>query len=124
MTIREALDTLDRQVDNTIPLADKLVWLNRVEQELAVTLLGLYDIPGYRGFTPFQDGTDPDTRLQAPEPFCELYRRYLELQVYSVLQEPARYNAAAVRYNAVLQAYHDYITRTYRRKDPSRLKLY
>ena len=113
MTIKELMEYVDRMVPNQLEHIDKLQWLNDVEgliyREIILTHVGAADIP----YTKYDSDTDPDTPLLAPEPYCDVYRFYLESKVAQANGEMNRYNNAATSFNAAWQTFQDYWNRTH-----------
>lgn len=115
MTIKDAVDVIDRQVVNQLPLEDKIHWLSDLDRNIwnnfIITHDCGYDAPPY--FGGYDMDTDIDTELLAKPPYDEVYRWYLEMQIHGVNNEQMRYNAAAEKYNYALEALGDVINRSY-----------
>ena len=111
MTIDEAIAAADRLVPNPLARTDKLRWLSELDGWLAAVLRPYGVLPA--AFDGYDDNTDGETSLLLRLPDDDVYRHYLELQIYSALYETTRANAAAARYNAALQDALDHVTRTH-----------
>ena len=85
MTIREALETVDRLKPNQYGSADKLRWLS--------------DLDG--------------TVLLIAWPYDEIYRWYLEMKIDDANGEMTKYNNSAAKYNMYYQAYQNACNRAH-----------
>jgi len=107
MTIREAIDRLDRLTPNQYDNEEKVRWLSELDgvahREILTQLEG--DVPEFSGY-----GTDCDmdgTELLIPWPYDEIYRWYLEMKIADANGEIARCNNAAAKYNQYYTAYEN-----------------
>lgn len=98
MTIAQAVSQLDELTPNPFSREEKLLWLSRAEA--AVCRIAGEALPS------FTADTDPDTPLFAPEPYDELYLRYLQAQVCLEQGEIGRCNNAMALYNNALAQFH------------------
>lgn len=64
-------------------------------------------------FSGYDDSTDLNTELLVPEPFDEMYLRWLESQIDYYNGEYGKYNNAIVMYNAAYEAYRNEYNRTH-----------
>ena len=107
MTIREAIDQLDRLEPNQYDNEEKVRWLSELDgiahREILSELEGqALDFSGY--------GTDCDmdgTQLLIPWPFDEIYRWYLEMKIADANGEIVRCNNAAAKYNQYYTAFEN-----------------
>ena len=79
MTIREALETVDRLKPNQYGSADKLRWLSELDGAVYREILTQHemDVPAFAGYTPEADLDG--TVLLIAWPYDEIYRWYLEM---------------------------------------------
>ena len=102
MTIDQALHTVDELKPNQIEKARKVAWLSKLDQRIYKELMCTHtrksaeEVPDE--FSGYDQYTDPDTVLLAPEPFDEVYRFYLEMHIDLVNQEYDKYNNSAQLY--------------------------
>ena len=112
MTINSAIEAVDTLQPNAFSRAEKITWLSRAEGIVKTMILDTcQDAPEFSGYTP---ETDPDTALLVPEPFDELYLRYLQAQMDSANGELTHYANAAALFNTALQAYRNHYIRTHK----------
>lgn len=124
MTIREALETVDRLKPNQYGSADKLRWLSELDGIVYREILRPLEIaaPPFAGYAP---ETDLDgTVLLIAWPYDEIYRWYLEMKIDDANGELTKYNNSAAKYNMYYQAYQNACSRTYMpRSEASHFKL-
>ncbi|MBR5948259.1 MAG: hypothetical protein IKZ82_06370 [Clostridia bacterium] len=109
MTIREAITITDKLVPNQYTEAEKIMWLSMldglVHREVILTHVGA--APGTEAFKGYTEFTDIDTELLVPYPYDEIYRWFLEMKIDETNGEAVKYNAAAAKYNTLLETYAD-----------------
>ncbi len=92
MTAAQAIAAMDELTPNSYGFSQKLAWLRRVEQSVCQAL----------GIIP--SCLEEQTDLEAPEPYSELYVRYMQAQIFLEAGEITRYNNAMALYNNALAA--------------------
>ncbi len=131
MTIREAIETVDRLTPNQYENIDKVRWLSELDgvvyKEIICTHLTQepqakepwvrVDDPFDRAaatapeetqpeaFTGYAEPVDFDTVLLVPWPYDEIYRWYLDLKIAEANGEDARSNNALSRYSSYYSAF-------------------
>lgn len=111
MTINAALEAVDALQPNAFSREEKLGWLSRAEGLVKTQILDTcQDPPAFSGYSIH---TDPETELLAPEPFDELYLRYIQAQMDSANGELTRYGNSAALFNSLLSAYRNHYIRTH-----------
>jgi len=111
MTIAQAISRVDRLKYNAYSLEEKRSWLGALEWLLKRNILDTHE--GGLSFCPIGPDTPADTRLLAPEPFDELYPKWLEAQIDLYNGETERYNASILLFNAAYLAFESWYHRTY-----------
>lgn len=139
MTIREAIEAVDRLTPNQYENIDKVRWLSeldgvvyleieqahqkgepvcepwvRTRDPLGREWCGCQAVPtsDTEAFTGYPESVDLDTKLRIPWPYDEIYRWYLEMKISDANGEMTRYNNAMTKYNAYYTAYTDFYNRT------------
>lgn len=139
MTIREAIEAVDRLTPNQYENIDKVRWLSELDGVvyLEIEQAHLKGEPACapwvrtrdpldrewfgckavsesdtEAFTGYSESVDLDTRLRIPWPYDEIYRWYLEMKISDANGEMTRYNNAMTKYNAYYTAYTDFYNRT------------
>ena len=113
MTIREALETVDRLKPNQYGSADKLRWLSELDGVVYREILLAHEtqVPAFEGYAP---ETDLDgTELLIAWPYDEIYRWYLEMKIDDANGEMTKYNNSAAKYNMYYQAYQNACNRAH-----------
>lgn len=113
MTIKDMMDQVDRLVPNQFEYADKLAWLNEVEGLIYQEVILTHNGACYFHFDGYTTDTDPDTQLIAREPYCDVYRFFIEGKINQANGEMGRYNNAATAFNSVFQSFADFWNRTH-----------
>lgn len=113
MTLGDACETVDRLAGNQIPFSVKVKWVSTLDSMLYREILQTHRGACRCPFRGYDGSTDPETRLLAEEPYDEIYRWYLEMQIRDTNGELLKYNNAAQKFNSALLAFGDYINRTY-----------
>lgn len=111
MTIKEAINRIDELLHNTYSQENKIAWLSRVDfmvyNHIVKTHAGAESV----SFSGYNETTDLDTVLLVPEPYSELYIRWLEAQIHYTNGEYGKYNNAIVIFNTEYEAYGNYYNR-------------
>ena len=113
MTIIEAINKIDSLKHNTYSKSDKVSWLSRLDSMVNRTIIATHEGSDSATFTGYDDSTDLQTKLLVPEPFDEVYLRWMEAQIDYHNGEYNKYNNAIIMYNAAFEAYQNYYNRTH-----------
>lgn len=113
MTIQEAIERTDELKFNTYSTAEKILWLSRLDWDIARNILDTHQGREGFGFFGYDQDTDPETVLLAPQPYDQMYLRYLESQIDYHNGENARYNVSSMLFNNQYEAYANYYKRTH-----------
>ena len=105
MTIRQAIDQTDALKFNTYSNEDKVQWLSQLDWDVVRNVMETHEGGGQFGFFGYDRNTDPETVLLVPEPFDQMYLRYLESQIDYHNGEMERYNISAMLFNNQYEAY-------------------
>lgn len=107
MTIREAIDRANGQEFNTYTDAEKIAWLSRLDERVALLV---YET-GSAGGPWYDENTDMDTELLVPSPFAEMYIYWLVAQIGYANGEIDKYNNAIALYNTEYTGYAEWYHR-------------
>lgn len=111
MTILEAINTVDGQKFNTYTTAEKVAWLSRLDSLVKRMIIDTHEGWEHISFGGYNDKTPNDTVLLVPEPFDEIYLRWLEAQIDYANGEYDKYNNSMLMYRAVYDGYANYYNR-------------
>lgn len=114
MTIQQAIDQIDLLKPNMFPVEQKIAWLSDVDKmvwhEIYLTHQGVAPESHFDGYD--QD-TETSTNLLAPEPYTDIYRNYLAMQMDLATAEAEKYTQDMTLFNASYQTFHDFWRRTH-----------
>ena len=119
MTIREAIEKTDAWMHNTYSTADKIGWLSKLDGMVMRQIISTHEgsVPKFDGY---DEDTDREAELLVPEPYSEIYPRWLEAQINYANQEYSMYNNAILMFNTEYEAYQSYYNRNNMPKNSGR----
>lgn len=112
MKIIEAINGIDSLMHNTYTQSDKVAWLSKVDSMTKRHILDTHEGEPV-DFTGYDDSTDLQTALLIPEPYDEVYLRWLEAQIHYHNGEYDKYNNAIEMFNTAFKGYQNYYNRTH-----------
>lgn len=113
MTIKEAINRIDEHLHNTYSQESKITWLSRVDRMVYIHIISTHEGSELVSFSGYNENTDMDTELLVPEPFSELYIRWMEAQIHYSNGEYNKYNNAILMFNTEYESYGNYYNRNY-----------
>ena len=113
MTISQAIDRTDGLIHNTYSQEEKVQWLSMVDSSVKDQLIDTHEDPPGAAFAGYDPGISLETVLLVPEPYSDLYIRWLEAQIHYYNGEYGKYNQAMAMYNAAFEAYVNHYNRTH-----------
>lgn len=113
MKIIEAISRLDSQKHNTYSQSDKVEWLSRLDSMVKKHIIDTHEGADEVTFTGYDDTTDLQTELLVPEPFDEVYLRWMEAQIDYANGEYNKYNQSIQMYKAAYDSYANYYNRNH-----------
>ena len=132
MTIREAIEAVDRLTPNQYENIDKVRWLSELDGVVYLEIEKTHgsgnpvcepwvrtrdpldrewcgcvpqEKPSEQTFEGYPETVDLDTKLRIPWPYDEIYRWYLEMKICDANGELTKYNNAAAKYNSYWQGF-------------------
>ena len=114
MKIIEAISRLDSLKHNTYSQSDKVEWLSRLDSMVKKHIIDTHEGAGKVTFTGYDDTTDLQTELLVPEPFDEVYLRWMEAQIDYTNGEYNKYNQSIQMYMAAFNAYANHYNRNHK----------
>ncbi len=125
MTILEAITQLQSVKENQYDDETIIRWLSDVEGIIYEEVISWHeselDEPIPHG--PYDPELDMDTVLMVPEPYSDVYIKYLCAQVDYYNAELARYNNSMVMYNVALSSFADWYNRHNMPKQDNFIKI-
>lgn len=113
MTILEAINRIDSQVHNTATQEEKIFFLSKLDGMVKRLIIDTHVGTESKPFAGYTKDTPLDTVLLVPEPFDDMYIKWLEAQIYYQAKEYDKYNNAILMHNADWDAYAAYYNRMY-----------
>lgn len=113
MRIREAIDRIDSLKHNTYSNSDKIAWISRLDSMVKKQIIDSHEGADQVSFSAYDDSTDIGTELLVPEPFDEMYMRWLEAQIDYANGEYGKYNNSILMFNTSYEDYVNYYNRTH-----------
>ena len=113
MTIIEAISQIDDRKHNTYSQADKIGWLSKLDGMAKRLVIDTHEGSEDVYFDGYDEDTDLETVLLIPEPYDEVYLRWLEAQIDYANGEYEKYNNSAEAYNVLWQDFQKYYNRTH-----------
>lgn len=113
MKICEAITKIDTRMHNTYSEETKVEWLSKLDWMVKKNIVDTHVGGESVLFGGYDENTEMETELLVPEPFDELYIRWLEAQIHYANGEYGKYNNAILMFNTEYQAYADYYNRKY-----------
>lgn len=105
MTIIEAISRTDALKQNTYSQEQKVAWLNKLDGMVKRHIIDTHHGGDGITFTGYTDETPTDTELLVPEPYTDMYQRWLEAQIDLANGEYRKYNASITLFNTEYQVY-------------------
>ena len=113
MTIIEAINRLDDQKYNTYSQTEKVAWLSRLDAMVKRLIIDAHEGSEEVSFDSYDAQTDLHTVLLVPEPFDEMYLRWMEAQIDYTNAEYDRYNNSIDLFNRAYKAFENDYTRNH-----------
>ena len=123
MTIREAINKIDTQKPNTFTQDEKIEWLSRIEHIIKNEVIDTHEGGEDIVFDGYNGETDLDTVLIVPEPYDEVYLRFMEVQIDYTNAEYARYNNSNAMFKAAYSSFRNFYNKKHLPKG-ERLKFF
>ena len=114
MKINEAINRLDSLQRNTYTESDKIAWLSRLDSMVKLQIIDAHEGGKCKPFAGYTEDTPLDTVLLIPDPYDEVYLRWMEAQIDYHNGEYDKYNNAIIMFNASFEAYRDYYISTHK----------
>ena len=115
MTIQEAIRLMDETKPNAMSLWLKIKNLTTVEQLIhSEVVMRHVHTPAQAVRPEYTEETDPQTELIIPDPYSDVYVKWLMCEVDRQNQEDGRYNVDRAHFENAWDTMADWYTRTHR----------
>ena len=113
MTINDAIAKVDALKPNTYEDAVKVSWLSDLDGRIYLECIRTHEGGEDVVMPAYDDAVDMDTELLVQEPYSDLYVKYLAAQIDYHNAEFGRYGNSMVMFNASLDDFYSWYTRTH-----------
>lgn len=114
MTIIQAINMVDDTKSNTYTQRDKTRWLSRIDWRIKREIIDTHESETEVEYNGYDDDTPIDAMLLAPEPYDELYLRWLEAQIDYANGEFSKFNNSITMFNAAFSDFERWYNRTHK----------
>lgn len=111
MTLREAISKFDRESKNNIPDDIKIEWISLLDSSVYNDIILTHEIKTPISFNGYTTQTNDNTVLLIPEPFSDIYLRFLTIKKDLYLSDISRYNNDVVLYSTAYRDFENYYNR-------------
>lgn len=113
MTLIEAINRINVLKPNTYSQEEKVSWLSTIDGIIKKEIIDTHEGADDVVFNGYDEFTDLSTVLLVPEPYEDVYLRWLEAQIDYANGEYARYNNVMKAYNNAYSSYFRYYNKTH-----------
>ena len=113
MTLIEAINRINILKPNTYSQEEKVSWLSTIDGIIKKEIIDTHEGADEVVFEGYNERTNLSTVLLVPEPYDDIYLRWLEAQIDYANGEYARYNNVSQAYNDAYSAYFKYYNKTH-----------
>jgi len=123
MTIEKVIEDCDRLKPNQYVADEKIGWLSDLDGMIKRELIDTHEGGSLILYSPYNASTALSTVLLVPNPYSDMYIKYLFAQIDFNNAEFTRYNNDMMMYNAAYTTYAQYYNRTNMPLQPNTLKF-
>lgn len=114
MTIRQAIDAVDKLKKNAFKSGIKIKWLSDLDRKAHAEIIMTHSHPFPVVFNGYTDETDIDTELLIKDPYgAQTYVAYLQSMIDRETGETAKYNVSAALFNQAYTEWTSWYNRTH-----------
>lgn len=113
MTLIEAINRINVLKPNTYSQEEKVSWLSTIDGIIKKEIIDTHEGADEVVFNGYNELTSLSTVLLVPEPYDDIYLRWLEAQIDYANGEYARYNNVVQAYNDAYSAYFRHYNKTH-----------
>lgn len=120
MTILEAINKIDTLKPNNYTHDDKIKWLSNLDGIIKKEIIDTHEGGESIVFNGYDSNTPLETVLLVPNPYDDIYLKWLESQIDYTNAEYRKYNNSASAYNTAYSVFERYYNR---QNKPKQTKL-
>lgn len=113
MTVKELMEQVDRLHPNQFSTADKLRWLNQIEQTIWNEIIMTHRGPWNPWEMPEYSSASDETVLLAVDPYSKLYLPWMDAQIFRNNKEGVNYQISAQAFSEAYQDFQRWYNRTH-----------
>lgn len=124
MTINEAITQVGALKPHQYTDDQLIKWLSNLDQQLWEDVVKWHHfprkkdeeghwVPDIPAHGPYSEDVDMDQALMVPDPYSDVYPKYLAAQIDYHNGDIPRYNNAMIMYNLALKSYTDWLNRRF-----------
>ena len=112
MTIKEAIDLVDRLKPNQYTENLKIKWLSKLDGQIYKEVFLTHEGNSVENFVGYDEASQ-ETVLLVPYPYEDIYNYFLQAQIDKENGEIAKYNQSITLYNNAFLSFQNYYNRTH-----------
>ena len=113
MKLQEAIAQIDNLKPNSYSDIEKIRWISTLDGIVKKEIIDTHEDDEGIVFNGYDEETSLDTKLLVPDPYSEVYLRYLEAQIDFANGEYGKYNNSMSMYNTAYSNFERYYNRTH-----------
>ncbi len=113
MTLKQAIEKFNAERRNNLSVQMKTDWLSHLDSVIFEEIISTHDNPKGITFSPYSSNTPEKTVLLVPDPYSDIYLRYLSMKADLYYSDITRYNNDLILYSAAYTDFENYYNRTY-----------
>ena len=112
MTIIEAINRIDSLKPNNYTQEEKVRWLSNLDGIIKKEIIDIHEGAENVVFNGYDADTPLDTVLLVPNPYDDIYIKWLEAQIDYANADTKRYTNSMIMYNTSYSAFERFYNRT------------
>ena len=108
MTLAKAVENFDSERANGVSIERKIAWISQLDYKISAELSEPRGAEKFGGYT---EMTSLETELKAPDEYGEIYSLYMNMKLYYMNGEIARFNNSTLLFNRMFKELSDFINR-------------
>lgn len=113
MKVIEAISKANDLVRNTFDQAHKVEWLSRLDHMVMQQVIQTHEGGESVTFTGYDENTSLETVLLVPQPYDDMYLKWMEAQIHYYNGEYGRYNNAMLAFTSTFENYKNHYRETH-----------
>ena len=111
MTLKQAIQKFDEEYKNTLPEELKIEWINLLDSTVYNDIILTHQNKDTVSFSGYSTTTPHQTVLLIPDPFSDIYIRFLAMKTDLYYSDISKFNNSVILYNSAYIKYQNYYNR-------------